>query len=61
MSLNKERFMANQPTNKHCSPPDQTPALTALIEHNFATGTITGSHWVLSGDMGKNVTAAAGC
>ena len=30
---------------------DLTPALTAVIEHDHATGAIIGSHWVLSGDI----------
>ena len=35
---------------------NQTPAVMAVIEHNFATSAITGSHWV---EVGKNVTASA--
>jgi hypothetical protein len=39
---------------------DETPALTAVIEHEHATGAITGSHWVLSGDIKKNMGILAG-
>jgi hypothetical protein len=34
---------------------DETRALTAVIEHEYAMGAITGSHWMLTGDIKKTV------